>query len=133
MKLRNIFRMGTIVIGFGVVLLLGASARAQEIENTNWDDGPGAVSFAQLAPDQAAGDFNSNAMNSDSGTAAVAITNPVVTQAAVFSQLSPVAEWAMAFLFACTALVTLYALAATRRRNRHIGVPSGQIRGRGAL
>jgi len=133
MKLRNTFRMGTIVIGFGAVLLLGASARAQEIENTNWDDGPGAVSFAQLAPGRAADDFNSKAMNSDSGMAAAAITTPVVTQAAVFSQLSPVAERAMAFLFACAALVTLYALAATRRRNRHIGVPSGQIRGRGAL
>lgn len=133
MKLQNIIRMETIVIGFGVVLLLGASARAQEIENTNWDDGPGAVSFAQLAPGRAAGDFNSKAMNSDSETAAVAITNPVVMQAAVLSQLSPVAEWAMAFLLACTALVTLYALAATRRRNRHIGVLSGQIRGRDAL
>jgi hypothetical protein len=133
MKLRNIFRAGTIVIGFGAVLLLGASARAQEIENTNWDDGPGAVPFAQLAPGQAGDDFNSVAMNSDAIVAAVTIIKPVVTRAAVLSQLSPVEEWAMAFLVVCTALVAPYALAESRRRSRHIDVRAGQIGGRHAL
>jgi hypothetical protein len=132
MKLRNIFRMRTIVIAFGAVLLLGASARAQEIENTNWDDGPGAAPFAQPAPNRAADDFNSRAMNSHAVTAAVTTTNPVVTQAAVLSQLSP-AEWPMAISLICTALVALCALAETRRRNRHIDVRTGQIGGRDAL
>jgi len=131
MKLRHIFRMGTIVIGFGVVSLLGASAHAQEIENTNWDDGPGAVSFAQPAPGRAANDFNAMAINSGAGTAVVTITNPVVTQTAILSQLSPVEEWAMAFLLVCIALVALYALAAMRRRYRHIDVPARQRRSLG--
>jgi len=131
MKPRNIFRMGTMLIGFAVVLLLGASARAQEIENTNWDDGPGAVPFAQLAPNRAVGDFNVMAKNSDAGAVAGTIASPVVTPAAVLSQSSPVEERAIVFLLVCTALVALYA--ATKRRKRHIGVPAGQIGGREAL
>ena len=133
MKLRNIFRIEKIAIGCGLVLLLAASARAQEIENTNWDDGPGAVSFAQPAPARTAGDFNVTAMNSDAGAAAATITNPVVTQAAILSQSTPVEESAIVLLLACTALVAMYALAATRRRKRHIGVPPAQMGGRAAL
>jgi hypothetical protein len=123
MKLRNIFRMEKILVGFGATLLLGASVRAQEIENTNWDDGPGAVSFVQPAPGRPAGDFNVVAVNSHAGTAAVTMTNPVVTQAAVLSQSGPVDKRAIVLLLVCTALVALYALATTRRRRRPIGVP----------
>jgi len=130
MILRNSFRMGMITIGFGLVLLLGASARAQEIENTNWNDGPGAVPFAPPAPRQTANDFNSVAMNSDTEPAAVTIRNPVVTQAAVVYPLGPIEQWAMTFLLVCTALVALYALAASRRSKRHIGVSAGAIGGR---
>ena len=131
MKRQCIFRMGAIVIGFSAVLLLGASTRAQEIENTTWDDGPGAVPFAQPAPSPAADDFNSRTMNSQA-VAAVTTTNPVVTQATVLSQLSP-AEWPMAISLICTALVALCALAETRRRNPHMDVRTGHIGGRDAL
>lgn len=132
MRPRNIFRMGTLLIGFGLMLLLGASARAQEIENTNWDDGPGAVPFAQLSPNRATGDPNAMTMNSEAAAAAIANHNPVVTQAGILSQSSPVDEWAIVFLLVCTTLVALYALAATKRRKQHIGVP-GPIGSREAL
>src|SRR6266700_8118341 len=49
MRLQNIFRMHAMVIGFGAVLLLASSARAQEIENTNWDEASNSVATAQPA------------------------------------------------------------------------------------
>jgi hypothetical protein len=116
MKLRNLLRMQVMLIGFGAALLLGGSARAQELENTNWDDGPGVVPFAQQAPAQGV----ATPINSDSVTPTAAVAKSVVTQAGDLSQLSPANEWVMGALLVCTALVAMRALMETRSRNRNI-------------
>jgi hypothetical protein len=126
MKLRNLFRMYVMVIGFGAALMLGSPARAQELENTTWDDGPGVVPFAQQASAQAV----ATPINSDFVIPAAAITEPVVIQASVLSQSSPANEWVIGALLVCTALVVLYAMTETRRRNWYIDHGTGQINSR---
>jgi hypothetical protein len=113
MKLRNLFRIYVMVIGFGAALMLGSPTRAQELENTTWDDGPGVVPFAQQASIQAA----ATPINSDFVIPAATITEPVVIQAGVLSQSSPANEWVIGALLVFTALVVLYALTKTRRQS----------------
>jgi hypothetical protein len=91
MKLRNVFQMQVMVVGLGAALLLGGSVRAQELENTNWDDGPGVVPFAQQAPAQAV----ATPTNPDSVTPAATTTQSIVTQAGVLPQLGPANDWMM--------------------------------------
>lgn len=133
MKLRNIFRTQTILIGFGAALLLASSACAQEIENTDWNDGPGVVAFAQPVSDQTANDFNTTAISPDAVMPAAMMIQPVATQEGVFAKLSPVEEWATVFVLTCMALFALYALVEARHRNRKIDARTSQMNSRAAL
>jgi xanthine/uracil/vitamin C permease (AzgA family) len=121
--------MQGILIGFGAALLLCGSVRAQELENTNWDDGPGAVPFVQ----QASAQVVTSPINSDFAPPTATIAKSVVTQAGVLSQSSPVEEWVMGALLVCTALVVLYAMTETRRRTQHVDDGTGQINSGDAL
>jgi hypothetical protein len=111
----KILRIRAIVIGFGVALLLASSARAQETENTNWQDSP--------APTNATA--TSNDINSEAAKPAAA--KPGVVQQSDLSKSSPAPQWVTVPLLVCMALVALYTLAKTRRRNRNINTRTGQI------
>jgi hypothetical protein len=54
MKSRKLIRWQLILAGLGTALLFTASAQAQEITNTAFDDGPNVTSFAQPSADQSA-------------------------------------------------------------------------------
>jgi hypothetical protein len=117
----KILRMRAIVIGFGAALLLASSARAQETENTNWDDRPAPANATATSDD----------INSE--VAKPATAKPGVAQQAVLSKSSPAPQWVTVPLLVCIALVALYALAKTRRRNRNINTRTGQINRRASL
>lgn len=51
MKSRIVFRRHLFLVGLGATLLLAGSAKAQEITNTQFDDGPYAVPFSQPLSD----------------------------------------------------------------------------------
>lgn len=133
MRLRNICRMQAMVMGFGAALLLAGSAHAQEIENANWNDGPGAVAFAQPVPEQRAKDFNTSAIQAGGVTSAAMMIQPVATQGSVFAKLRPVEEWAAVSILVCMGLFALYALTETRHRNRKIDTRVDHMNSRAAL
>ena len=118
MKIQKIFRMQAVVVGCVAALFLASSAPAQEIENTRWNDGPNVAPFAQPAPASEANGLKASALNSSSSTA-VAVANPVATQASVVSRLSPVADWVIALSLIFMTLLAHYRLAQTRRANRN--------------
>ena len=47
MKIQNILRAQVAVIGFAAAFLLAGGARAQEIDNTVWEDSPNVEQFPQ--------------------------------------------------------------------------------------
>jgi hypothetical protein len=47
MKFKNVLRTPLLACGLGAVLLLAGSAKAQEIVNTEFEDGPYVVPFSQ--------------------------------------------------------------------------------------
>jgi hypothetical protein len=109
MKLQNIFRMQVMVVGFGAALLLASSARAQEIENTNWADSSSTVSAAQEAPAPTAGQLDSLGADSQAPSPAAAASKTLVAQETFITHTTLVEGWVIASLLACIALVGLYA------------------------
>jgi hypothetical protein len=105
--------MQAIVIGLGAALLMTGAARAQEIENTNFDDGPNVTKFAQpqhsdfvVAPATAA--------TPAAATSTSATDVPVTTREAALSVLAPIEGWMIAFLLLCIALIATYAVSELR-------------------
>jgi hypothetical protein len=133
MKIQNIFRMQAIVIGFAAALLLASSTPAQEIENTNWDDGPNAVPFAQPAPAATPNDLNSAAADSHAASTAAVISEPIVNQEAAIAQRPPVEGGMIAFLLVCIAVAVLYGLVEAKRGNRNRNGRARQVNSRAAL
>src|SRR5215469_13323424 len=119
MKVQNMIRMQVIAAGFAAALFLASAAPAQEISNTEWRDGQDVVTPAQMATAQAANQAN--------GAAQVQATNnettanaPAANQKATIAQQLPIEDsWMTTFLVISFALLTLYALAGTRRANRN--------------
>jgi hypothetical protein len=120
MKLHNFFRMQAIVVGFAAALLLASSTPAQEIENTNWDDGPNVAPLAQPAP--TVNDLNSAV------TPAAVVSEPVANRESIFAQGNVVLGPIIAFLFVCIPLGVFYGLAQVKRANGNLGSrpPPGQ-------
>jgi hypothetical protein len=108
MKPPKTFRAQAMVIGFGVALLLASAARAQEFDNTRWDDGPNVVPFAQLAPAAPAKDLNAAA--ADSQAQSLAATTPIESNQTSVSRRPPVEGQVIALLFIAIALMALYAV-----------------------
>jgi len=58
MNLKNIIRMQAVIIGVGAALLFAGSARSQEIENTQWPEGPNTVAVDSQATGASANGSN---------------------------------------------------------------------------
>jgi hypothetical protein len=124
MKLENSLRLQAILIGFGAALLLANSAPAQEIENTQFDDGPIVAEFAQPSPAPAPKDISP----------AVTTATLVVAEQAAVPLGSSVEVWSTATVLFFIALVVLYALAEAKRANRNLAARTpSQSDSRGAL
>jgi hypothetical protein len=136
MKIQNILRMQSIVIGLGAALFCTTTVHAQEIVNTEFNDGPYVTSFAQ--PTLSAQAVPANAPTSavaDPNTAvAPAIATPVVADAAVMSLESSAVRWSVASILAGFAMLAAFAIAEIRRANRNFPEgTSSQLPRRAAL
>ncbi len=120
MKLQNILRMQALVIGFAGLLLLASSARAQEIVNTSFDDGPNVAPSAQPSPAPAANDLNSEAGEPQAFVPAAMLSGPVVLRGAAIVRWNLIKGWLMVGMLVCIALVALYALSEAKRANRNL-------------
>jgi hypothetical protein len=126
MKIQNIFRTQAIVIGFGAALLLASSAPAQEIVNTEFNDGPNVTAFTQPAP--SAPTATSSSASADSNAAAAspaAISTAVVTSEAVTSFETSAEGWLIATVFFGITMLVAYAVAELRRANRDLKAHKG--------
>jgi len=83
MKIQNILRTQVAVIGFAAAFLLAGGARAQEIDNTVWEDSPNVERFPQPAPAAVANNGNTLMANSVETDAATMAQSSVVREAVV--------------------------------------------------
>ena len=128
MKVRNILRMQAMLVAFvGAMLLMGASVRAQEIENTVWDDNQNVAAVAQPAPAATVADTaatkpvtpaTSEATDLQ-GMNAAAVIQPV-SQATSASQWTYADVWVMGSSFIFIVAIMLYALVEARHANRRL-------------
>lgn len=114
MKIQNIIRIQAMVLGVGAALLLAGSVRAQEIENTTFNDGPNMVAFEQQAP----------ASPATSSTVA-AVAAPVVTGEAAVATLAPVQVSLFAFLVICIGLYAAHGVVEAKRLRRNLSARTG--------
>src|SRR5258706_1615195 len=117
MKIQNILRPKAVMIGFAAMLLLASSARAQEITNTEWQDGNNVSAPAQAKP--AANDLNVAAVNTGSAADTAAIQEASVAPAA--------GVWMVAARLAFFAVVSWLLRAATRQGNRNLETRVRQV------
>jgi len=85
MKIQNILRTQVAIIGFAAALLLAGGARAQEIDNTVWEDSPNVERFPQPAPAAVANNVNTVMANSVQTDAATVVSRSSVVREAVVS------------------------------------------------
>ncbi len=135
MKIQNILRTQAIVIGFGAALLLSSPAPAQEIVNTQFDDGPYVTTFAQPSPTvTTAAAPASTVADASTVSPAIAIPNPVVTDEAVVSLENSAAYGLITSAFFGLALLAVFAVGEFRRANRNLNEsPSSPLHRRAAL
>lgn len=135
MKVQNILRTQAIVIGFGAALLLSSPAPAQEIVNTQFDDGPYVTTFAQPSTSvTTAAAPASTVADSNTVSPAIAIPTPVVADEAVVSLENSAVYGLITSALLGLALLAVFALAEFRRANRNLTEsPSSPLRRRAAL
>src|SRR5271154_2181426 len=101
MKIQNIIRIQVAVVAIGAAFLLASAAHAQEIDNPSFDEGPNSVPFSQPRPATASADLNAAAAGSltpvvyasVAGSPVATTTEPVATEAGVFSHATTVEGW----------------------------------------
>jgi hypothetical protein len=119
MKIQNILRTNLVVMGFAAAALLTAgSARAQEIENTVWADGPNVAPFAQSVSAEVVNTANAVVTDAQVATRTAAAIAPVVADEASVAQISKPNAMLMALCLVCLALGTLYIRAQSKRIDR---------------
>jgi len=133
MRFQKLIRTQLAVAGFAVALSLAGGAKAQEIENTTFDDGPYVAPFTQTAPPQDAS--NASAIPALPGSQANHTTEPTsastnasaqvsapVQQASVEQVPSAPMVWAGAAVVSIIA-VGLYARGSGKRLTRDVRSP----------
>jgi hypothetical protein len=122
MRFQNNIRKGLIFAGIAAALaLLPATVKAQEITNTEFNDGPNVVAMAQ--PTAAAYDTTS-ATDSLPATQAILATESIAASAEPVqaSVTAPVpSTWVTFLLTLCVGLIALYTLIGADRASRSLG------------
>ena len=114
MKFQRIVRVPVIVMGLGIALLLAGPVRAQqEIDPDTFDINPGTPKIERVA----AAPIAPNAIQS-SGVTQASIMPASNWDGSFATPLNPVNVTMVVILGLGTALVALYAVAATRRQRR---------------
>jgi hypothetical protein len=80
MKFQNIMQTQLIIAGLATVLLFTGITKGQEISNTDFDDGPNAVPFAQPVPAQGLGNSSSTPRSAHATPAMEPTEGPVTGQ-----------------------------------------------------
>jgi hypothetical protein len=120
MKLQNILRMNIAVIGFAAAFLLSGGARAQEIENTVWEDSSNVERFPQPAPAAVANNVNTVATNSVQTDAATVIAQPMLVREVVGSGWTAREGWLIGMSIMLMTPLAVLLLAKVRRAKQNI-------------
>jgi hypothetical protein len=118
MKLQNILRTQVAVIGFAAAFLLAGGARAQEIDNTIWEDSPNVERFPQPAPAAVANVLS--ALPTVQADAAAVIAQPSVTSEAVVSSGTAREGWVIGMSIMFMAPLAVVLLAKLRRAKQSV-------------
>jgi hypothetical protein len=127
MTFQKMLRTQLIVAGFGAALVLASSAKAQEITNTEFSDGPYVAAFAQPVVAHATPASTPVMTEPQAMEAIAAITAPVFADEETLVAASSVERWIVvglllvAFIvigFYC--LAELNALTELKRANRNL-------------
>ena len=130
MKFQKMLRTQMIVTGLGAALLFAGSAKAQEITNTEFNDGPYVTAFAQQPTPSVSAQAtpaSTPVMNEFEARSAVAtISMPVVSDDGTLAS-SEAERWAVAgILFVAVVVILFYcaaelnALAELKRANQNL-------------
>ena len=118
MKIQNILRTSLVVMGFAAAFLLAGGARAQEIDNTIWEDSPNVERFPQPAPSAVANDLN--AVATVQTDMAAVIAQPGVTRQAVISGGVAAEGWVIGMSIMFMAPLAVVLLAKVRRAKQSV-------------
>jgi len=129
MRFQKILRTQMIITGLGAALLFAGTVKAQEITNTEFNDGPYVTAFAEPTQSVSAQvtPASTPVMNEFEAKSAVAtISMPVVSDDGTLAS-SEVERWAVAgILFAAVVVILFYgaaelsALAELKRANHNL-------------
>ena len=119
MKFDNIIRKSLIVAGFSAALvLLPASVKAQEITNTEFNDGPNVTTLAQPSAEQTT-TATTTMPSSQALQATESITASVQPEQVSLIQVpAPSDKWVSTSLLVGIGAIALYALVEAKRANR---------------
>jgi hypothetical protein len=118
MKIQNILRTNLVVMGFAAAFLLAGGARAQEIDNSTWEDSPNVERFPQPAPAAVANDLKTGAtIQTD---AAAVIAQESVTSEAVVSGGAAREGWVIGMSIMLMAPLAVVLLAKVRRAKQSL-------------
>jgi hypothetical protein len=118
MKLQNILRTQVAAIGFAAAFLLAGGARAQEIDNTVWEDSPNVERFPQPAPAAVANVLS--ALPTVQADAAAAIAQSSATSEAVVSSGTAREGWVIGMSIMFMAPLAVVLLAKLRRAKQSV-------------
>ena len=112
MKFHTILRTQWLVTGLGAALLLAAPVNAQEITNTEFNDGPYVVPFSDAVPTQDAAVAASTPVMTESQALQVvaAISAPSIPAEPNLFQVSAVGRWITITLLVIASLLAVFIL-----------------------
>ncbi len=118
MKLQSILRMQAIILGFAAALFLAASAPAQDIHNTVWNDGPDTSTslIAQATPEP-----TSTTAAAQTSQASTPVPSPVATKVSL-SEVTPVNLWLFTLAIFFIGMVVLLVRTEVRRYKSNLSM-----------
>jgi len=119
MKMQNIIRMQAVVIGLGAALLIASKAQAQEIVNTEFNDGPYVTAYDQPTTTAQAIATPQAKMATDASPTVVAAA-PVVVDEAMVAVGTTLERLLIAASFLGLSLYVVYAFSELRRSDREL-------------
>jgi len=120
MKMQNMIRMQVVMIGLGAALLFASKAQAQEIVNTEFNDGPYVTAYDQPTTAQAIATPQAK-MAADANPPVVAAI-PVVADEATVAVATTLERLLIAVSFLGLSLYVVYAFSELRRSDRELHI-----------
>ena len=126
MKLHTFFRINVIVVGIAAALLFPRVVSAQEIENTQWNDGPNVAAFQPATPSDTTNNLGSTTPQTLTMNPATSLSaESVVPDEATVTSWAPVRPWMIASFFLCIAAVVFVVIVDPKNKNRKLDARVG--------